>query len=1691
MKNFISTFRKKKYFLSILLFFISSLLSAQILSLPGNANFFDYLQAARNSDYFSDQDTAEGGFKAKLTRLELQWGSRLYPHGNFSIANRAIIEYANNYQFVPSSVQPNWVCIGPANTPTNDPSRGVGQIHRITFAPDYGISNNTIYASSGFGGLWRSEDNAENWHLVNTDNLPITTVADIAICSTNGNIIFISTGLPDGGVNLTYSPNWANINPIFTIGVYRSFDYGQTWHTINTGLMDDFFQNGGTIRKMEADPNNPNIIFLATSNGIYKTSNALDTVPVWTKVFSGITTDDKDFRTIKFKPGNSEIIYASSNNIFRSTDSGNTWHSLTGQNFGIDFNDLLPFVPNRINLAVTPANSSRVFAYLWGTSNGAEKVYLYYFNGTNWVNLYYDSGYFAKEWMALAVSPVNPDEYYFYGKKGVFGSKTLSWPTQKSDYISHGTYADGHVLEFQPNIYSSPLLFFGHHGGISIGNTSPSGSVNWQKKNNGLANLLLWSFDDSEFYSDIVVTAKQDHYADILRDGQWLSLGHKGDSYSAKTSKVNSLLFFGSNNDATLYRHNINNTSSSIDPSYLRPNDVASVGSKTHYTKTFQLKSPPNTIYDFFTFSEIYKRKLDTPIPGNLDPDHLWEVCSDIGKLEIAPWKRQLNEYDFCYTQPLNQYVANGAQFNSIDDGYWFSPILAKTTTGGLENGQYYLYDAYEQLTIPGVNGEFPIISGIAVHPEDPLKVWISMIGYDNLTMRVAFSQDGGYTWANADPNSSLPTLPVNNIVYQYGSNDVIYIGTDAGIYYKDASMQNWEKYGDFPNVRVMELKINYCQNKLRAATFGRSVWEADLMPFTHSIFYEINSGEDIIWPKDKALHTSLKIKSGGKLTVEGFLSMPVNSKIIVEDSATLVVNGGKIANMCGESWQGIEVHGNSTAHQWPDANGNYQQGRVVLNNATIENAICALNLWNPGHYEQTGGIVHATKTRFKNNTNSVHALLYRNFHPINGNEMEYNTSFDNCTFEISEDYHGFHTFYKHIDLNQINGIKFKSCDFSLSPDANNVSDYNQAISAYCAGFKVEANCKEFIIPCNDWDMSTFNGFRVGIYAGNSSVNNYSYLINRAIFSGNSIGVLSNKVDNGIIINSEFYSAKNKYNWEDCTYGIFVESGAGFTFEDNKFYKQVGAPLSNYIGIGAFNCETVSDIYKNEFTGLTAGNFAYGKNYNRYLYNGLEYICNTNTGNWADFYVMGKDDTFFNGIQSKQGNTFMPARNQFSPTGAAWHFYNETNNLIGYYYCQSCPGHYPVYVENVTREPVTVTGNCLSHYGSENPSATIVLNPASKINMETAFAFADMDFNNVNVIYNSLKDGGSTAGTISDISQALPSEMIELRAKLLGDSPHLTTEVLKLVADRTDVFPEIAIFDILSANPDELKKEELMKYLEEKENPLPEYMISILKQVAEGTSYRTVLEMEMAKYAHDRSHAAGDIIRSILNKEELDFTQLRLWLSNLGGIEAERQIIASYAHSGDFTLALALAETLPQTYQLTGNDLTVHNQFVSVLQLHQNLATSGRNIDQLTEPEQDQLRVIAETDNAVSAPMAKAILESFYGDNFSRCKPIDGTASYKSQPASPNQLAVAYGISITIKPNPANEWVTFDYILPEGVESAGLEIVDAYGRRVETIVLKGNRGQQLVDTRSWIAGQYVYTLKIAGFTQSGKLFVVN
>ena len=172
-----------------------------------------------------------------------------------------------------------------------------------------------------------------------------------------------------------------------------------------------------------------------------------------------------------------------------------------------------------------------------------------------------------------------------------------------------------------------------------------------------------------------------------------------------------------------------------------------------------------------------------------------------------------------------------------------------------------YIYVARSNrmfLTIDGTNfndvtGTLPVaaasISAITVSGSDPNKAWVTFSGY-SAANKVWQTVDAGVTWSAY--TTGLPNLPVNTIVYQNGSNDGLYVGTDVGVYFRDNSLASWQPFmTNLPNVDVHELEICYLNGKLRAATSGRGLWETDLaVPLPvglQSLTAECNHGKVLV----------------------------------------------------------------------------------------------------------------------------------------------------------------------------------------------------------------------------------------------------------------------------------------------------------------------------------------------------------------------------------------------------------------------------------------------------------------------------------------------------------------------------------------------------------------------------------------------------------------------------------------------------------------------------------------------------------------------------------------------------------------------------------------------------------------------------------------------------------------------------
>jgi len=118
--------------------------------------------------------------------------------------------------------------------------------------------------------------------------------------------------------------------------------------------------------------------------------------------------------------------------------------------------------------------------------------------------------------------------------------------------------------------------------------------------------------------------------------------------------------------------------------------------------------------------------------------------------------------------------------------------------------------------------------TSIAIDDTDSLCAWVTCGGFLE-GQKVYRTRDGGATWENLSMN--LPNIPVNVIVFQENNaNDILYIGTDAGVYYYTTAGNTWELYSNLlPNVIVSDLEIHGPTRKLYAGTFGRGIWMTDL----------------------------------------------------------------------------------------------------------------------------------------------------------------------------------------------------------------------------------------------------------------------------------------------------------------------------------------------------------------------------------------------------------------------------------------------------------------------------------------------------------------------------------------------------------------------------------------------------------------------------------------------------------------------------------------------------------------------------------------------------------------------------------------------------------------------------------------------------------------------------------------------
>jgi hypothetical protein len=197
-------------------------------------------------------------------------------------------------------------------------------------------------------------------------------------------------------------------------------------------------------------------------------------------------------------------------------------------------------------------------------------------------------------------------------------------------------------------------------------------------------------------------------------------------------------------------------------------------------------------------------------------------------------------------------YVGMAGDFgtNTGVAGHLFVTTAANTASGTTVWTDAALSSVANDVADAGVfnPGRFDV-SSVAVDPHDATgaTVYATVMGFANNGVNaphVYRSTDAGAHWSNI--SSNLPNAPANSVVVDPNDANTLYVALDTGVYVTTqvtgcASANCWSVYGSaLPNAPVVELQAGAALatgdgrlGELRAATYGRGIWQIPLLTAT------------------------------------------------------------------------------------------------------------------------------------------------------------------------------------------------------------------------------------------------------------------------------------------------------------------------------------------------------------------------------------------------------------------------------------------------------------------------------------------------------------------------------------------------------------------------------------------------------------------------------------------------------------------------------------------------------------------------------------------------------------------------------------------------------------------------------------------------------------------------------------------
>jgi photosystem II stability/assembly factor-like uncharacterized protein len=753
-----------------------------------------------------------------------------------------------------------------------------GRISSISVYPEEPY---TIYVAAGAGNLWKSTNNTTTWTPV-FDHQSTFTIGDIAVAPSDPDVIWVGSGEAlmarssyagdgvfksiDGGKTwqnmglrdthhigrVVIHPDDPNTVYIAAIGhnytyneergLYKTTDGGETWEKIL------YISEKAGVVECVMDPSDPNTLYAAAwerdrkawnnvesgeGSGIYKTTDAGET---WTRCTNGFPTGEFVGRIgLAVSRSNPNIVYAlldnqapktteelaeeepesgleilqireMSKDEFLAISSETMNEFLREMEVPSDYNAEMVF--NMVRRGeLTPESFAQYLLdlhldrKLHVTDVIGGEVYRSDDKGETWqkVNQDYFNAFFSTygySFCDIRVSPDDPEQIYVCGIR-LFrsddGGKTYK-------QIGRNVHADHHDIWVDPHQPQRVLL--GNDGGLDI---SYDRGETWQP----VTNLPI-----AEFYTISVDMEEPYNIYGGLQDN--------GTVFGPST-----------------YR-----------PGYMQEDPWQHLGGGDGF---FVFVDPvdPNIVYWSYQFGPVLRTNRKTGDVKNIMPK------SKIGQPPLrANW---MTPYIISQHNHHVLYYGANILFKSLDRGDHWTAVSEDLTTekpygdvpystittisespfqpgllyAGTDDGNVWVTrDDGGKWTNISASLPDKWVSRVIASRYKKGRVYVSLTGYrdDDFSTYLYKSEDYGQNWTSMAGN--LPHESVNVIREDPKAHEILYAGTDLGVYISIDQGRSWQSLNNnLPTAPVHDLVVHPRDNELVIGTHGRSAYILDVQP--------------------------------------------------------------------------------------------------------------------------------------------------------------------------------------------------------------------------------------------------------------------------------------------------------------------------------------------------------------------------------------------------------------------------------------------------------------------------------------------------------------------------------------------------------------------------------------------------------------------------------------------------------------------------------------------------------------------------------------------------------------------------------------------------------------------------------------------------------------------------------------------